>query len=502
MSFTELKAASSSPPRPGGHLHFDATMGCAGDMITAALLDLGLPLVVVRTALLEAGIVDVGPLVRERHQGRIRGLHVSFVDASGLPVDEKGGAPITPHRPLPPVKGRARAPSPRREGRRSKSETVARALDLDANGLPTANEGHTDAAPARGPRRSVLDWLSGRPVTGRELFALIDRGRLAPAVRARTMKALRRLIDARAATLGADPLEATVDGRAAIDLICDLVSVSALIDALAPARITTSAIALSTTPVMNDGAMGPGPSTWVLHALSGMRTVERDVPFECTTPTGAALLWTLAGSSERRPPLAFHRVGSGLGTRELPGIVNVTRALFAERRATVDDGSVMRIEAVIGALVDRRRLVRDLEQKGARAITFARVEDAHGVPLFRIEALVDSSDGGDDARDAAALLDDVGEAVALFPGQVRASATAFVTVPVGTGAKQTTVRVRTKGGQAPVPVDDDVVRVARRLRLDADEVRSQALHAYARLVDERASVLSDDIDDDDDEEPT
>lgn len=283
-------------------------------------------------------------------------------------------------------------------------------------------------------------------------------------------------------------LEATVDGRAAIDLVCDLVSVSALVEALAPARITASPIALSATPLVNDGALAPGPSTWVLHALAGLRTVERDLPWECTTPTGAALLWTLAGAGERRPPLAFHHIGTGLGTREAPGVVNATRALYAERRTTVDDGAVMRIEAVLDAAVDRARLVRELEVKGAHDITFARVEDAQGMPLFRIDALVDTHGGDDEVRAVMKTLDDAGRAVASFAGRRLTSPVRIVTVPVGKGAKQTPVRMRIKGHEEnAAPVDEDVRRGARRLRVDEDRVRALATEAFLRLAGERES---------------
>lgn len=482
MSTHELARAHARPPTPGGHLHLDASMGCAGDMFTAALLDLGLPLTTVRTALLDVGVRDVGPLVRPRVTAHARGLHVSFVDESGRPIDEEPLLAREAKRPKVREKSPTRGRAPRREGRRSKSASIALAREIDDDGAPTgADLGVSSSTPGRGgARRALLDWASGRAVRGQEVLALVERGRLSPTTMARAVMALRRLFDARGRALGLPMLDVTLDGRSALDAVCDVVAVSALVDALAPSAITATAVAVSDAPTVDGLSLAHGPSTWVLAALDGIRTVSRPFDHECTTPTGAALVFALAGAQERRPPLAFHRVGIGFGTREIPGVVNAARALYAERRARAVDGATMLVESVVRADVDRRALARALTAEGARAIVFSRVEDAEGAPLFVLRAHVD--DDGDAPRRALALLTPHGDPT-LVRAESRSTSRRTVTVPLGRGARALAVRVHVRGDDEAPEVDrEDVRRAARALGVDDDEVTLRARRAFARLV--------------------
>src|SRR2546425_5780961 len=69
-----------------------------------------------------------------------------------------------------------------------------------------------------------------------------------------------------------------------------------------------------------DGAHGrmpiPGPGTAEL--LRGFPVVDTGVRVELVTPTGAAILTTLARPALRPPPMTLAAVGYGAGTRDLP----------------------------------------------------------------------------------------------------------------------------------------------------------------------------------------
>jgi pyridinium-3,5-bisthiocarboxylic acid mononucleotide nickel chelatase len=59
--------------------------------------------------------------------------------------------------------------------------------------------------------------------------------------------------------------------------------------------------------------------------LSGGWSVTAGGEGELTTPTGMALVTTLATGSGDLPPMTVERTGAGAGTREVPGRANVTR---------------------------------------------------------------------------------------------------------------------------------------------------------------------------------
>jgi uncharacterized protein (TIGR00299 family) protein len=72
----------------------------------------------------------------------------------------------------------------------------------------------------------------------------------------------------------------------------------------------------------------PGPGTAEL--LRGFPVVDTGVRAELVTPTGAAILTTLAAGAGRMPPMTVERVGYGAGTADLPGTPNVLRCFVGQ----------------------------------------------------------------------------------------------------------------------------------------------------------------------------
>jgi len=72
----------------------------------------------------------------------------------------------------------------------------------------------------------------------------------------------------------------------------------------------------------------PSPAPATLDMLRGVPTYDVDIDAELVTPTGAAILTTIA-SFERRPPMTVQRVGYGSGRSDFP-FPNVLRVLIGE----------------------------------------------------------------------------------------------------------------------------------------------------------------------------
>jgi uncharacterized protein (DUF111 family) len=64
--------------------------------------------------------------------------------------------------------------------------------------------------------------------------------------------------------------------------------------------------------------------------MVGVPTVPLDVEGETVTPTGAALVVTLAEGFGPMPPMAVQAVGYGAGTHEWPDVPNVLRVFLGE----------------------------------------------------------------------------------------------------------------------------------------------------------------------------
>jgi len=75
----------------------------------------------------------------------------------------------------------------------------------------------------------------------------------------------------------------------------------------------------------------PGPGTAEL--LRGFPVVDTGVRAELVTPTGAAILTTLADGAGRMPAMTVARVGYGAGHADLPETANILRCFVGEAEA-------------------------------------------------------------------------------------------------------------------------------------------------------------------------
>src|SRR5215510_1349187 len=122
----------------------------------------------------------------------------------------------------------------------------------------------------------------------------------------------------------------------AIDSIVDITGACIAFDALKIERIVSSPLhvgsgvfkcAHGTYPV-------PGPATAEL--LKGVPIYSKDVEGELVTPTGAAIISTLAESYGPMPMMKVEKVGYGAGTRDYPKFPNALRAIIGELEEDAD----------------------------------------------------------------------------------------------------------------------------------------------------------------------
>jgi uncharacterized protein (TIGR00299 family) protein len=84
----------------------------------------------------------------------------------------------------------------------------------------------------------------------------------------------------------------------------------------------------------------PAPAT--LEILEGVPVYGTDIPYELVTPTGAAIIRSLAQGFESLPEMVIARIGYGAGQRDLEDRPNLLRVLLgAESESAADlDGQL------------------------------------------------------------------------------------------------------------------------------------------------------------------
>ena len=89
----------------------------------------------------------------------------------------------------------------------------------------------------------------------------------------------------------------------------------------------------------------PGPAT--SEILKNYPTVLTDIPYELTTPTGAAIIKAMSKGVLSTERLSVEAIGYGAGSREIPSIPNLLRLMIAELPQVYEADELVMIETNI-----------------------------------------------------------------------------------------------------------------------------------------------------------
>jgi len=187
--------------------------------------------------------------------------------------------------------------------------------------------------------RDIRDLLGGAPLEAR--------------VRELATAVFGRLADAEAAVHGTTPEEVHFHEVGALDAIADVVGVCAGFAHLRAETVVVSPIAVGSGTISGAHGVMPVPPPAVARLLQDAPSYAGppSAPaMELCTPTGAALLTTLATGYGAQPPMVSRAVGVGAGSRDPVGHANVVRILVGG--LTTAEATTTTEELVIEANID------------------------------------------------------------------------------------------------------------------------------------------------------
>jgi hypothetical protein len=260
-------------------LYFDIVGGISGDMSVAALLDLGVPLELLRSGLSHLGVegIQIASERAARHQ--IAGTR--FVVSNGF-----------------------EAPSQARPARKAHEHEHG-----PADSSNKAKPGH--------PHRPYA-----------EVRRIVEGAALADGAKSLALRVFAKLAEAEGAVHGVDPEQVEFHEVGAWDSITDVVCAALALDHLKPTAIYASCVPLGAGTVRTAHGIMPVPGPATLELLKGFPVETGGPAFERTTPTGAAILAALAKPAPQ--PFAFvpERIGIGIGGKDPPEFPNLLRAVI------------------------------------------------------------------------------------------------------------------------------------------------------------------------------
>jgi hypothetical protein len=276
-------------------MYIECFSGAAGDMLLGALVDAGVPIEALRTAL---GSLGVGHAVTESRVMR------SGIAATRIEVAPASGT---------------------------------------AQGAAQPHAHHHDHASEHAHAHSHGDDVH-RSLS--EIVHLIGHSALSPSGRARATALFRRLGEAEAAIHNVPIDTIHFHEVGAIDSIIDICGVVFAMDWLGIDDIVASPMNVGGGTVQIAHGTFPVPAPATVLLLKGVPIYSAGPQVELTTPTGALLVSDYAKDYGPAPAMTIDRVGYGAGSRDFASVPNVVRVLIGERAGARTD-SVLKIECEI-----------------------------------------------------------------------------------------------------------------------------------------------------------
>jgi uncharacterized protein (TIGR00299 family) protein len=332
--------------------------------------------------------------------------------------------------------------------------------------------------------------------TWRDISSLLERADLDEPVRRLALATFDRLAVAEARVHGSDPLDVAFHEVGALDAIADVVGVCAgfvHLGAGGPGQpggepggqqggreVVVSPVAVGSGSVQGAHGTMPVPPPAVADLLRGVPSYAGPGAAESCTPTGAALLTTLADGWGPQPAMTVETVGVGAGGRDPGTHANVLR-LFVGAPAAATPGPLL-VESNVDDLDPRvwPSVLAALLEAGASDAWLTPILMKKGRPAHTLSVLVDG-DRADAVRDTVFRhTSTIG--VREIPVGKHALDREMVVVHVG--GQEVAVKLARLGGVVvnAMPEYDDVARAAAALTRPVGDVLADAVAASRHFL--------------------
>jgi pyridinium-3,5-bisthiocarboxylic acid mononucleotide nickel chelatase len=279
-------------------LYIDPIGGLAGDMLCAALLDLGINEQKWINELNKLGLPETEMKISETKRGVFRAKYLSIVNPKSISNME-------------PVNSQ-----------------------IDAMSHSHDHHHNTD-----GP--NPISWDDVHR-TWRDIQELIHKSQLSDGTKSRVLKVFGKLASAESLIHGQPLEDVCFHEVGAIDSILDIVGVCLALEMLGITQLLCGAPPCASGEIYTAHGKTPLPAPATLQLLKGWSTRKGYFNHEQVTPTGAAIIAALAEQSTL-PEMEIENVGYGAGTRNPKEYANIVRAIIGTVNSNSDNQDIIEL---------------------------------------------------------------------------------------------------------------------------------------------------------------
>jgi pyridinium-3,5-bisthiocarboxylic acid mononucleotide nickel chelatase len=313
--------------------------------------------------------------------------------------------------------------------------------------------------------------------------ALITGAGLADRVTVRALAAFQRLAEVEGRIHGVPVADVHFHEVGSEDSIADVVGVCVALELLDVDEVQCSPLPLGRGFVRGAHGVLPLPAPATMELLRDVPIVGVDIEKELVTPTGAALITTLAARFGGLPSMTVSSIGYGAGGRDLVERPNIVRALIGVAAVVEKRGEVVLIETNLDDCSPE--LIPDAAaaamKAGALDVWTSPVIMKKGRPGFVVHAIARSADSR--AVADALLTETSALGVRMCTYERVELDRSFVQVSIG--SELVSVKIGQRGGHVMniAPEHDDCAVAAAKLGLPVKEVFARALVAARAQLD-------------------
>lgn len=233
--------------------------------------------------------------------------------------------------------------------------------------------------------------------TFKDIRAMVEGSALSGEVKTLAVSIFRTIAKAEGRVHGIKPDAVHFHEVGALDSIIDIVGAAIALTSLKPDRIVSSPVTLGSgwADTMHGTIPIPAPAT--LEILKRARIAPSEIPFELTTPTGAAILATIVDEFGPMPAMTVEGVGYGAGRKDFKEAANFLRVVSGDgatagacqgggERLCILETNIDDMPAqLLGYLMDR------LLDAGALDVYYTPIQMKKGRPAVLLTVLTDET---------------------------------------------------------------------------------------------------------------
>jgi pyridinium-3,5-bisthiocarboxylic acid mononucleotide nickel chelatase len=318
-----------------------------------------------------------------------------------------------------------------------------------------------------------------------EIETLIKSGGLSENVQAKALEVFRRLAEAEGKLHGKPASEVHFHEVGAVDAIVDIAGACIGLDLMGVGELISSPLNVGGGRVEAAHGTLPVPAPATAELLKGVPVYSSGVEGELVTPTGAAIVSTLAKSFGPIPAMKVEQIGYGAGAQDFHGHPNVARIFIGEameaeaaRVGLAGDALVSVIEANLDDMSPQLYgyLVEQALARGALDVTCTAVQMKKGRPGLKVTLLSEPEKGDELAE----LLFDETTTIGLRIYEARRKVLERESAEVETPYGRVRMKVAKRDGKVlnVAPEYDDCQRLAAEKHVPLKEVMLAAQVAY------------------------